>query len=181
VRAVFLDESDVLWIGTVSGIQKLNTRTGEIRGVTPDDPRLASWTTRIHKSRGELWVANSLGLHVLREQRWLTLTNCNLGGDSVEFIERDSSGKVWIGGARIPLRLVDGDKFLHLGPHWPFVKSSHCMREDREGNLWFGTPLRWGRAFSLITSRHTARAMDSCTMTPGQSAKPMTAQPGLVR
>src|SRR5262249_40408229 len=137
---IFLDDEAILWIGTTAGIQKLNTRTGEISEVIPGDPQLASSTSCVHKSQGELWVANAFGLHVLREGHWLTLTNANQDEELVEFIERDSSGKVWIGSGGAPLRCVDHGRFLKLNSQFPFVKRAHCMREDHEGNLWFGTP-----------------------------------------
>lgn len=139
VRAVFLDEADILWVGTVAGVQRLNTRTGEIGEVVPDDRRLVSSTSCVHKSQGELWVANDLGLHVLRNGGWQTLSKTSQE-EVVEFIERDSSGKVWIGGARAPLRCIERGELLNLDSPWPFVHRSQCMREDREGNLWFGTP-----------------------------------------
>src|SRR5262249_35091564 len=144
VRAVFLNDADILWVGTTAGIQQLNTRTGEIAEVMPDDPRLASLTTCVHESRGELWVANALGLHVLRGGRWLTLIhggkeNLGKGADRIEFITRDSSGKVWFGSTRSPLRYIEGGELVKLNSELPFVKRSICMSEDREGNLWFGT------------------------------------------
>ncbi|CAB1084069.1 Periplasmic ligand-binding sensor domain COG3292 / BaeS-type histidine kinase / OmpR-type DNA-binding response regulator [Olavius algarvensis Delta 1 endosymbiont] len=159
VRAMFLDKSDNLWLGTYGGglNQYEREKDAFIRYQhDPDDPHsLSSNMVRsVYKDRnGTIWVGTAKGLNKLgRESRRFNHyrhdpANPNsLSHNLVWSILEDSAGVLWVGTEdglnRFDPKTEQFIRYRH-NPDDPASLSHNTVRaiyEDRSGILWLSTP-----------------------------------------
>ncbi|WP_170834921.1 sensor histidine kinase [Terriglobus roseus] len=119
-QAVSQSPDGTLWIGSSSGIRRIDPRTGVAHSYPylngseagPGDSRINSLRFDTH---GRLWVGTQSGLNLFdpQAQRFLRFAQPNeLGGQIISCILEDRSGKLWMGSNQGLLRFdPDARKF----------------------------------------------------------------------
>ncbi len=157
ILAIQEDSRGFLWVGTAAG--------GLFKGrdgiFSPFDigrpPDFAAF--RIREARdGSLWVAASLGLVRIQDDRPLILTRENglAVGYVHDFLE-DNEGRLWCSTPR-GLHLLRRDEAgaFHAEPITPPSQVLDFLFEDREENLWIGYPRFGLRCYKSVPFRTLA-------------------------
>ena len=159
VFSVLEDGSGTIWVGTSSGLDRLDPKTGHVErqatllaklpGQQRGDVQINSLLEDAH---GNLWVATNAGL-VRREHDSGTLSMFknrpgdarSLPGDRVQALLEDDARRLWIGTSS-GLALYDGNGDSFAAYHHDPVDSTSLpddnvisLFEDRGGLLWVGT------------------------------------------
>ena len=141
VISLFVDDSDLLWIGT---------RDHELRSYDPASdtitlyPATAKGTRPIFESTdGDFWLgsAYSLGLRVLNRGTKNVSQVSNMQNDMITALYEDNSGILWIGTFLHGVYAYDprNNRFRHYlnDPQSPNLVMA--ILEDHSGDLWVGT------------------------------------------
>ncbi|MGD0730672.1 MAG: two-component regulator propeller domain-containing protein [Terracidiphilus sp.] len=137
VASLLIDSQGNLWVGTGNqGLYRIHgsdvDHFGSADGLSGD------WVNKMFEDReGNLWLANSNGLDMLRDLRVTTFTKREgLSEDGVESVLAARDGTVWIGSNHLQA-LVQGGISPDLGKSLPgnYVTS---LLEDHSGRLWVG-------------------------------------------
>jgi signal transduction histidine kinase len=141
LRSVFVDHSNMLWLGTEEGLDRYNPETDEF--IHYADSPVVMW---MHESQsGNIWMATNSGFFEYnRETDQLHLIKSGFSW-KIMVIE-DSNGIVWVGSSGDGLDRYDpNDGSWQHFEHDPDNPSSlsnnfvEAIHEDRSGTLWFAT------------------------------------------
>ncbi len=158
IYSIYEDRSDVLWIGTANGLNKLDRTTEHFSRYhhDPDDPDSLSDNEiySMYEDRsGKLWIGtyggglNSYDRQIERFFRYRALpdNSRSLSHDTIWAIYEDRSRVLWIGTEKgLDSFDLEAKPFLHYQakPNNPQSLSDNyisAIYEDRTGALWVGT------------------------------------------
>lgn len=134
VRAIFVDTSQQMWIGTETELLRLSgeayTILSEVGGVYGIDS----------SPDGSLWLAATKGLFVYREGKFLPILQmpktANLAFQEV-FVDRESN--VWYGVKGDGLYRFKGEQFQRFDAEaGPNRRLTTTLAEDQQGRIWMG-------------------------------------------
>lgn len=170
VQTLYLD-GEALWIGTYSGLNRLDLRTERFtsyRSKLGDENSLSNELilSVVRDRQGSLWVGTFKGLNRLDEKtghfkRYLhsDADPSSIGGDVIRDLLIDRRGTLWVATAGGGLSRYDpeADSFLNIlaRPGDPSALPSNLamsIAEDPEGSLWVGT---WGGGVSKLVDPAT--------------------------
>lgn len=161
IQAVLADREGSLWIGTNGGLTRY--AEGKLERLPVTDPLAsASVLTLLEDREGNLWVGTEEGgLHILRDQRFHTLTTREgLSSDDTTTVVQDSTGILWVG--------TGGGGLTALKPGNPAATRTYGVREGLasdvilslaaapDGDLWIGTPDGLSRMHQGKVSSYTS-------------------------
>ncbi len=157
VTVLHRDRAGRLWMGTMSGLDRVDERTGRVRRVGAP---VGSVRDVADAPGGRLWVGGERGLVVMDPGRFRVVSR-HRGAPSVMALEAVADGGVWVGYATDGVARLDADGRLvaHFRPDGP---ESLCGREvhdlalDASGSLWVAT--RDGGVCRVDTKAQTVRA-----------------------
>lgn len=154
IQALLEDSQRYLWVGTDSGLDRLDLKTRNIEHVTlpATMDRKVSILTLYEDRSGAIWIGTEAGVILLDardgSQTLLRHESGNAGSlpaDRVNVIFEDSAGRVWIG-TEAGLALYNrGRKTFDVYRNDPAdvtsLPDNHVVSlvEDRSGLLWIGT------------------------------------------
>ncbi|HYC03152.1 MAG TPA: two-component regulator propeller domain-containing protein [Azospirillaceae bacterium] len=155
VRALLM-EGDALWVGTLSGLVRLDRRSGEARLLThdPGDPASLS-DNRVRVLRrdpgGRLWIGTEAGLNLKAADadrfRRVPLGG-GTGGENVTSMQADREGRLWVGtyGAGIHVIGPGGGAGAEPAPVLRVDRARGLPHDnvctlllDMDGNVWAST------------------------------------------
>lgn len=141
------DLPDILWIGTIKGLTRLNKRTAKFRQYLfyPDDKTEfgSNTVTDVLKDSHSAWWAATWekgGVHRFEPQTGKFKTY--LRGASVTNIREDHAGVVWVASREGLFRLDrEKDAFIRFYDHNFLSETGEITNliEDDKGNLWLST------------------------------------------
>jgi signal transduction histidine kinase/ligand-binding sensor domain-containing protein len=137
VSAILIDRQDNLWVGTYNeGIYRIHGT--DVDHFASVDGLSGDYVSRFFEDReGNVWIATSKGIDMLRDLRVSTISKREgLSDDGVESVLASRDGTVWIGSKHLQA-LRRGDVSPELAKSLPgnFVTS---ILEDHAGRLWVG-------------------------------------------
>lgn len=161
VQTIYLDETDTLWAGTYSGLNRLDAATGTFTHwrFSDSDPLSLSNDLVIAISkdaRGSLWVGTLNGLNRLDEKTGTFKRYFNdpadphsISNNTIRSLYLDSKGRLWVGttGGGLSSYDYERDRFdLHTAVRAgetgiPASLSVQDIKEDANGELWIAA---WG-------------------------------------
>ena len=140
IRAVFVDETQRVWVGTVdAGLFQL--QRGRFQRVAGPDP-IQRVVQAIYQDRqGLIWVGTKSGLARWDEHDWKIFTaRDGLTSDVIRAIADDAQGNLWIGTEGGGLNRLQGGQFSSFRtPTGLAAKDISSLYVDAEGILWVGT------------------------------------------
>ncbi|GAB1468234.1 hypothetical protein MASR2M64_09450 [Candidatus Cloacimonadota bacterium] len=137
-------ESDYLWLGTVCGLVRFNTVTGEkiyYDRLTSPIPTSSIGSIKVD-NQGIKWVGTSVGLCKFDGSTWTTwnIDNSGIPGNRVRDIAIDAYNSIWV--------VTDGGLGRlsnNVWTSWTMENSDLpnenllCLEIDNNGNKWIGT------------------------------------------
>ncbi|MEP6647847.1 MAG: two-component regulator propeller domain-containing protein [Saprospiraceae bacterium] len=177
VNAVFVDASNILWIGTSTGLDKYDILTQQFKTVSiPASPdefsvyRLPYTITEDIRDPKYLWICvGGAGLFhfntLTREFRLYHYEEKDpnsLPDNTVYTLYYDHLGKIWIG-SRTGLYLFDEEheRFVHApGPLNTMPGGTHIILEDKNNIMWFATYSGGVYSYDEALNKLTAYAYD---------------------
>jgi ligand-binding sensor domain-containing protein/anti-sigma regulatory factor (Ser/Thr protein kinase) len=140
VRALLSDRSGNLWVGTNSGLSRLEND----RFVTPalDRSGSADWVRSLFEDReGDLWVGMNSALNRFRDNQFTVYgISEGLPSDQPIAVHQDRAGEVWIGFHDQGLMAVNGGKYLHYGKANGLASDEvFAIRDRHDGDLLVAT------------------------------------------
>ena len=161
VYALMEDNSNNLWIGTISGVDKTDLKKKCIRTYNKsDNPNSVDLLDNVIASVYQdndrnLWIGTwGKGLNILnRKTREVTYYSSEMSGrlhipqNHVHVIFEDSRSRIWLG-TRNGVSIMDTNRQLFIPvqdyfelPDFNYFNNNrvYCMIEDRGGVFWFGT------------------------------------------
>ncbi|MFQ5640588.1 MAG: two-component regulator propeller domain-containing protein, partial [bacterium] len=175
IYSLYQSRNGSIWVGTVSGVNRLQPKTGAIQSF-PHHFRTyrRGWGTILdieEDKNGRLWLATPDELMIfdpVRKQyqsiRSQKMNSLSLSSSHLTRLFRDRSGVFWIGTNGYGLNLHDpkADRFFTYRRPRDFVSridrfSITALMEDREGNLWISADVlyRWDRRTGELKSFET--------------------------
>ncbi|TAK66876.1 MAG: hypothetical protein EPO24_01035 [Bacteroidetes bacterium] len=154
----------IIWVGTLSGLFRFHTvkeTFEQFRHDSNTDSSLSHDVIRcIYRDReGTLWIGTDIGLNRMLANTGKFAPYCKPGEDSIGVMSHyvnqvfeDSQQRFWIlGEASTFYTIQKGSKkeiqsvpvFVRGGKDSIYTRAVTTMKEDRDGNFWFGTP-GWG-------------------------------------
>lgn len=148
------DHSHRLWIGTSSGLNMLDKRTGSIRKYGTDLLNSGGVSTLLVTSVGRILIGTERGLYEYREEDddFTSLdydaTGGKLGVSGIKSLMEDDRGDVWIGTWSSGLVRQEYKTGRFIGyPRMNPNNSAHVLFQDSAGRIWVGT---WGAGLQLL-------------------------------
>ena len=139
VWAVFVDQKQRVWAGTLDGLFQF--RNGRFQRAGPTDV-VHAVVLAIHQDHaGRLWLGTRGGLVRWDEQEWKRFTTRDgLSNNEITAIVDDSDGNLWIGTRGGGLNRLKDGRFtsFHQKDGLPSEDIS-SLTADKEGVLWIGT------------------------------------------
>jgi len=159
VLAIMEDLRGGMWVGTVVGLDHLDTGTGQVdRHPTRSDPRKAQAPegrkvlSLLQDMRGQLWIGTADGLlrHDPRDGSIVEYHHSDkdprsLPSELIQALLEDEAHRVWLGTDRgLALWNRDSDNFInytHDGADSTSLPANNIktLYQDRSGLLWVGT------------------------------------------
>jgi ligand-binding sensor domain-containing protein/signal transduction histidine kinase len=142
IEQIFRDREGVLWMASEHGLFRLEHN--QLQSFGPASALAGKRILALYEDReGSLWVGtDSGGLHILRDQKFTTLTTADgLSGNLVRCVFASARGELWIGtdGAGLNRRTSDG--FAHITAADGLSSNVILALADAPGgDLWVGTP-----------------------------------------
>jgi signal transduction histidine kinase/ligand-binding sensor domain-containing protein len=144
IRALQVDADDRLWLGTSSGLARMeNGRPQRVPLLQPDGTyRTNAFITAIREDRfGNLWVGNFTGLVNIRSGVQSHLgTADGLGNGLVTSLFADRAGSLWVGTEIGDLYQLTRRKIRMRSPFPTGLPSVSAMALADDGTLWLGGP-----------------------------------------
>jgi ligand-binding sensor domain-containing protein/signal transduction histidine kinase len=142
VQSFLEDSRGNLWVGTDQGLVRLPTALTSVKMPLEIEPLLGSTSvlTLFEDHEHNLWVGtDSAGLHVLRRQKFRTLSP--LSGYAITAITQTSDGAAWLGSRSDGLFRYQDGKISRLTTKEGLTSNVIlALSADRDGSLWIGTP-----------------------------------------
>lgn len=148
IKALFVDHSGDLWVGTVKGLYLYDRKLGKFL-VCSKDSYVFSITEGLP---GEMWIGTVLGLFKIYKSNF-KLIDCKpsdknskgIDAKNIQKVYKDSKGRIWIasksGLYKYNRKDNSYDSFFHSTTDHHSLSHSYCtsINEDAEGNIWIGT------------------------------------------
>ncbi len=138
-------DKDKLWVGTFSGLQTLDIRTGKFTKIfqkPPPFPGGGAILCILKDKNKQVWVGTSSGLVKLDEQSGdykVYLTSIT----AVNYIKKDSDGNLWVATSLGLYKYnKEKDKFINFNDPSGLLTSTtgiNYIIEDHDKNLWLNT------------------------------------------
>jgi signal transduction histidine kinase/ligand-binding sensor domain-containing protein len=161
VYSLYEDNSNNLWIGTLTGVDKTDLKKKSIRTyMKSDDPNSIDLLDNViasvyQDSDGKLWIGNwGKGLNILdRGTNEVIHYSSELTGEKhipqnhVHVIFKDSKSRIWLG-TRNGVSIFDKNRNLFIpvqdyfnAPDFNYFSNNrvYCIIEDSWGKIWIGT------------------------------------------
>ncbi len=161
VHSLYEDNSNNLWIGTLSGVNKTDLKKKSIRTYTKsDNPNSINLLDNViasvyQDSDGKLWIGNwGKGLNILDRgiNEVIHYTSeftgrTHIPQNHVHVIFEDSKSQIWLG-TRNGVSIFDKNRNLFIPvqdyfntPDFNYFNNNrvYCIIEDSRGKIWFGT------------------------------------------
>jgi ligand-binding sensor domain-containing protein/signal transduction histidine kinase len=187
VRALLVDRTGMLWIGTNTGLSQFDRKRGKFICYTtdPNNPKSLSNSTvfSICEDRfGFIWVGTYGGGLNRFDRKKNEFTRYEADPDNPNSLSdnfiwsmcEDRNGTLWVGTANGGLNQFDREtnQFIHykVDPKDPNSVSSNkilCLHEDRSGMLWMGTTdglNKFDRVHKLFTHYRKTDGLPSNTI-----------------
>jgi len=156
IEALYIDQANCLWVGTINGLNKFNTTTQTFQRFTHQPNDINSLynnrvTAIFQDSKGNFWVGSDGALQQLEissGQFTNILFSKNISRrttHNIRFINEDSWGNLWIGTSSSGLWMnyqKNGQwkNFRKNSSEFSLVEDSLLsFLHDRSGVLWFGS------------------------------------------
>ncbi|MFN8431110.1 MAG: two-component regulator propeller domain-containing protein [Spirosomataceae bacterium] len=154
---IFADKEGFIWVGTYSGLFKLDPITKKITAYKADKSnkyKLKSNVVRaiFEDSKNNFWVGTEEGLHLFdrknnRFNRYIDSNNSDKISDNhITCISEDQKGNIWVGTNQGGINLMKGRKNSFLtykslsnDPNTLSSNRIHKIVADKTGLLWIGT------------------------------------------
>ena len=140
VEHIAEDEAGYLWFATCTGGAS-RFDGDQFRTFTRGDGLCGEQVFALHLDRrGRLWFGTWTGACWYEDGAFQRLPDdCAAARRSVQFIEEDRQGRIWLGGSGL-LGYWDGDRFLDLTPAQERQSRYSCwgIAQDPCGDMWFG-------------------------------------------
>lgn len=148
------DSCHRLWIGTYSGLNVLDKRTGEVRKIENAELSSTGISQILVTSDQRILFATEAGLFEYQENddTFLVYDASNTGGvfprNTVKSLFEDDRGDIWIGTWNSGLYRYE----KKTGKYWKYPRmnfgnSAHVVFQDSYKNIWVGT---WGAGLHLL-------------------------------
>ena len=148
------DSCHRLWIGTYSGLNVLDKRTGEVRKIENAELSSTGISQILVTSDQRILFATEAGLFEYQESdnSFLVYDASNTGGvfprNTVKSLFEDDRGDIWIGTWNSGLYRCE----KKTGKYWKYPRmnsgnSAHVVFQDSYKNIWVGT---WGSGLHLL-------------------------------
>jgi ligand-binding sensor domain-containing protein/signal transduction histidine kinase len=142
VQSFLEDSRGNLWVGTDQGLVRLPSTPTSVKLPLEIEPLLGSTSvlTLFDDHEHNLWVGtDSAGLHVLRRQKFRTLSP--LSAYAITAITQTSDGAAWLGTRGEGLFRYEDGKVSQLSTKDGLASNVIlALSADRDGSLWIGTP-----------------------------------------
>lgn len=144
---VLIDTDNDLWIGTASGLYRVDLSSGEIDHLTEEDGLANKIVFDIFEDRqGRKWIGTYYGLSVYAGGKFKTFRiEDGLVHNQVNYITQDKRGDIWVGtrGGVSVLKSVENNvqvKIDNFGKKdGMLLLNTHFLWLDDQGYLWQGT------------------------------------------
>jgi signal transduction histidine kinase/ligand-binding sensor domain-containing protein len=141
VRVLFAHSSGALWIGTAGG-GLTRWHNGKAETFTKQNGLPSDVITALAEdSEARIWVGTEAGLAIESGGRFTTPPNAaRFDGKPIDMLYKDRHGFMWIGAGGVGVfRHVEGKLVSFTDPTVEtLLQETHCMLEDKAGQLWFG-------------------------------------------
>lgn len=148
------DADHNLWIGTYSGVNVLNKRTGVIRKLNKPELDGTGVSAIMVSKDNRIWLGTERGLYEYLADRDSCLlyksgnTDQVLPATTIKSLFEDDRGDIWIGTwARGLYRYVHSTGKFVKYPQMNSGNSAHVVFQDSHKNIWVGT---WGAGLQLL-------------------------------
>ncbi|WP_297085831.1 sensor histidine kinase [uncultured Draconibacterium sp.] len=161
IDKVFLANDNRLWIGTTSGLDVLNIKTGELKhigkGLDGTDYSSGRFHDIIADQKGVIWASsytkglfrvalNDEGEECLQNFKHEPGNSNSISANRLMCIEVDKSNNIWVGAENDGVYCLNPNRnrFKHYlsakaDPFLTKTYSGECLFFDRSDNLWVGT------------------------------------------
>ncbi|MFC2088916.1 two-component regulator propeller domain-containing protein, partial [Calditrichota bacterium] len=148
ISAIPADSGKIIWLGTYSGLSKLNLITNTVERFylsSRNKDEDSKWANTYTDRSGTLWIAADSGLY--KYDREIEKFDLFLKESPIKTMYEDNYGTLWIGKV-LNGGLISFNKnskkynFYQCDPNNPLTLSSgfvSAIGEDEKGNLWIGT------------------------------------------
>lgn len=159
VHHVFQDRMGNIWLGTYNGVSKYNGKTFET--FTKQEGLVDNFLECTYEDRaGNIWLGFREGLTKYDGQQFTNYTvQEGLSDNHITGLLEDKSGQLWITtrGGGVSVLSEDRAWFTHFAEREGLANVVHCVAQDADGCLWFGTAdhglFRYdGRTFTQFTT-----------------------------
>ncbi len=143
VTAILCDAKNRLWIGTESGLNRLDP-DGTMRSIgSPDILKRSTINAIRDDNRGQHWVGIDRGLvRIGRAGSALFTTRDGLSSSVIYSLLADRQGRIWVGTASGYCRF-DGDRLVRTDPGRVLAgESIFLLFESAAGQIWIGSRTR---------------------------------------
>lgn len=177
------DSCHRLWIGTYSGLNVLDKRTGEVRKIENAELSSTGISQILVTSDQRILFATEAGLFEYQESdnSFLVYDASNTGGvfprNTVKSLFEDDRGDIWIGTWNSGLYRCE----KKTGKYWKYPRmnsgnSAHVVFQDSYKNIWVGT---WGSGLHLLHNAYDPERTTWTTFTHNEK-QPYTISDNLI-
>ena len=177
------DSCHRLWIGTYSGLNVLDKRTGEVRKIENAELSSTGISQILVTSDQRILFATEIGLYEYKEidNSFLAYDTSNTGGGfpraTIKSLFEDDRGDIWIGTWNSGLYRYE----KKTGKYWKYPKmnsgnSAHVVFQDSYKNIWVGT---WGSGLHLLHNAYDPERTTWTTFTHNEK-QPYTISDNLI-
>lgn len=139
VKCLLESEDGLLWIGTRSGLNRLETSPFETFLEDPTGKRIPFWSQAraiIRDRGGQLWFPSLKGLGHYDGRGFRTFTRADgLPSDEVHLFLEGQEGRVWAGTTG-GIAFLNGNRFLVPAPKNLGKQGVSILVEDQGGRIW---------------------------------------------
>ena len=136
---------DELWIGTqASGIYRWSPGPGRFSRYPISSGTLENSINTLEMVDGILWVATEKGVCKVDVEkdgiRWFTISNAGLTHNTVNDLQADRSGRIWLSSLSNTVSYIEGDSVTRLViPSVGAALNIRSITRDMTGDIWVGT------------------------------------------
>ena len=165
IQTIFADRQHSLWVGTNNGLVRWSG--GKVQRFPVTDPLASASIVALMEDReGNLWVGTeSDGLHILRDQRFRTLTTRDgLSSDATTTVVEDHAKTLWVGTSGAGLNAIGqapGEGATR--PQRTYTVRDGLLSDvvlslaaSPKGDLWVGTPDGLNRIHAGTVTSYTS-------------------------